>query len=767
MGRWCTVAGAVSLALARAAGAADAPPAQPQGVLTEISVTASKRGEQSVQDVPAAIQALGGEDLAASGAVSFQDFAGRVPSLSYQDLGPGDKKYVIRGITSSGPATVGVYYDEAVITAANAEDGGGRNADIALFDLDRVEVLKGPQGTLYGASSMSGTIRYITKKPVLDAFEGHVGAEYSNTTHGGDNYTINGTINLPIVDGRLALRATGWNVDYSGFIDMPRLPAGPKKGVNDSVTRGGRVTLRWQATDDLSVLATATTQTLTSGGSSRYTPPGATSFGNAAAGYPPVQGGDLVNTDLALSPWSERIKIFGITAEYTTHVGTLTATSNYFDRPIDYAFDSSPILFYFGVPIPGITLQPQERRIVSNEIRWASKLDGPVNFVAGAFNQDEKSDFSVAVVKTNAFGLANGPFSTSDADDALSNPNGNTFFGRYNNKRIKQYAAFGELTWQATDALSATLGVRYFHSKQTQVQETTHPFGGFGGTAPTGPLYADPRTDSKTTFKGNVAYKLADKSLVYVTASQGFRVGGTNSADIPFAQDIPRNYAPDSLWNYEIGAKTELLGGKLRLDGAVFVIDWKDIQVTGNDATGAFKYTTNAGKARVNGLEFSADAVLAEGLVASLNGSYTDAKLKSDQTNEFPASQNPSLGRSGDRLFNVPKFQGSLSLDWKRPVAAATTLDLRADVTYRGSTQTQFNDKQLNGDPNPFNVQLAAYTLVNLRAGIEHGPWTASVFAQNVTDKRAQVDAISSNQDPLARLTVRPRTIGLSINRSF
>src|SRR5712671_760197 len=206
-------------ALPGLAAAADAAPADNSAAatLSEVVVTADKRGEESIQSIPTTIQAISGDTLVRRGAVDFADFSGQVAGLSYDDLGPGDKKYVIRGVTSTGPATVGVYYDEAVITGSNSNDGGGRQPDIRLFDLDRIEVLKGPQGTLYGASSMSGTIRYITRKPVLDKFEGYVQAEGSNTSQGGGNYNFNGALNLPIVAGALAARLVGWTVQNSGF----------------------------------------------------------------------------------------------------------------------------------------------------------------------------------------------------------------------------------------------------------------------------------------------------------------------------------------------------------------------------------------------------------------------------------------------------------------------------------------------------------------------------------------------------------------------
>jgi iron complex outermembrane recepter protein len=757
-----SVAGLLSLPLLPAAAHAADP--EGSGGLEEVVVTAEKRGEQSTQDVPGAIQAISGSTLDKIGAQEFSDYATRVPSLSYADLGPGDKKYVIRGITSTGPATVGVYYDEAVITGANANDGGGRQPDIRLFDLDRVEVLKGPQGTLYGASSMSGTIRYITRKPDLDKFGGYVEGETSDTKAGSTNYGINGALNLPIVNDTLALRVTGWNVENSGYIDAVRIPAGTVKNNNDEKIRGGRLTLRWQAAENLNVLATTTTQTLHAGGSSRYTPAGFSSFADPTnPAQPTLPGGDLLNMDLSRSPWDEKINIFGLTAEYTAPLGTLTATSNYFDRDIDYAFDSSPILFFFGVPIPGITLQPQERRIVSSELRWASKLDGPVNFVVGAFMQNEKNDFRVEVVKIDPFGNPAGPFSGSDDDDALQHPDGNTFFGRVDNNKIKQYAGFGEITYTVTDNLTLTGGLRYFHSDQDSAQVTTHPFGGFGPNIPVG-VQTNSAIGKKTTYKLNASYKFDDARLVYATISEGFRVGGTNAADLPFASGIPPSFGPDKLRNYEIGAKTELLDRKLRLNGAIYRIDWTDIQVQAIDTTGAFPFTTNAGKARVNGVELEVNAILAPGLQLDFGGAFTDAKLTEDQP-FIP--NNPNLGKDGDRLPKVPRIQLDAGLSYTMPVTNGADLTLRADASHRGKTNTQFNAAADNTIPNGFNVPLDAYTLVNLRASVAWNDWTASLFAKNVFDERAQVDAIASDQDPLARITVRPRTIGIAISRTF
>ncbi len=725
-----------------------------QDGLSDIIVTANKRGAQSLQNVPISIQAVTGDTLAARGAISFIDFAGSVPSLQFNDLGPGDKKYIIRGVTSTGASTVGVYYDEAVITAANSNDGGGRNADIRLYDLERIEVLKGPQGTLYGASSMSGTIRFITNKPNLTEFGGNLTGEIGGTHKGGTNYNLHGTVNLPIVNDRLAIRLTGWYDDQSGYIDQVRIPAGRRNNVNNEQATGGRALIRWKPIDDFTLTGSATIQKLSSDSSSRYTPKGSVSF--SAPGYPAVPGGDLINTDLTLSPLDDKLHIYSLTGEYAASFGTITATTNWYDRSFDYSFDSSPILFFFGVPIPGITLQPQYRRVWSNEIRYASNFDGPFNIVVGGFLQREKSNFEVQVVKSNAFGEPNGPFSRLNEDDALSTPDGNTFFGRIDDQVLKQEALFGEITITPLEGLTGVVGARYFHSRQRADQETTHPFGGFSAS-PIGVL-TNESTDSKVTYKFNLSYRIDPTILVYGQAAQGFRVGGVNAADLPFTSNIPRGYTPDTLWNYEIGAKTQFFDNRLRANVAAYAIRWKDTQVRAVDATGAFPFTTNAGRVKIDGFEAEIDASLAKGLQLTLGGSYQNARLQDSQP---PIPNNPNLGFAGDKLPNVPKFQGNASLNYDFPVTGDFIGTLRGDLTYRGKTKTQFNTGS------PFNVPLDNYLLVDLRASLHNDVWSAAVFVRNLTDKRAQIDAIASDQDPLARITVRPRTVGLSVTRNF
>ncbi|MBL4602523.1 MAG: TonB-dependent receptor, partial [Emcibacteraceae bacterium] len=663
-----------------------------------ITVTASKRGAQLLREVPTSIQALSGNSLERAGIVEFADYATRVPGLSFQDLGPGDKEYVIRGTNSTGAAMVGVYYDEAIISANNANDGGGRNADIRLFDLERIEVLKGPQGTLYGASSMTGTIRIITKKPDATEISGYVASELSGTSEGGTNYNFNGAINLPIIEDKLAMRATGWKVDNSGFIDAPRIPSGPLENINNDKTSGARFQVRLTPNDDFTLLASATNQTTHSDGSSRFTPEGTMSFGDVGAGFPSIPGGDLINTDITRSPWDEEIQIYSLTGEYDLGNGTLVATTNWFERDIDFSFDSSPILFFFGVPIAGITYEPQSRRIWSNEIRYNSNYDGPFNFLVGGFYSKEKKDFDVQVLRSNGFGEINGPFSRLNSDDALSNADGNTFFGRFDNTQLRQYALFGEAFYEVTSDIIATVGIRHFNSKMNATQETTHPFGGFGPN-PEG-VVTNKFNDKKTTFKANLSWKPNDDMLVYANAAQGFRTGGLNQANLPFASGIPEGYGSDTLWSYEVGTKFSLMDNRVSIDLAAYLIDWSDIQVQALDDTGAFPFTTNAGKARVEGFEGTISAIVSEGVTFSAGASYQNARLTEDQPE-------PNTGLSGDRIANVPEITGNINIDVMQPINDKVDFIMNANISHRGGSQTDTA------------VTLDSYTTANIRAGIE------------------------------------------------
>ena len=779
--RVLALSAAIAAALAGPAAGAAGGSADNSG-LDEIVVTANKLNSQKVLDLPISIQAISGDSLQAGNVSEIMDVAGRIPGLSIQDLGPGDKKYVIRGINSTGDATTGVYYGEAVISGSNADDGGGFEPDIRLYDLDHVEVLRGPQGTLYGASSMSGTIRFIPKSPDLNNLGGYLTLEGSQTAHASGNYNFNGAVNLPVIDGVLAMRLVGWKVYKSGFVNQLRVGEGVTglvnvgtatkpnyqtasipgvgfvKGVNDDQVGGGRASIRFQPTDNLTIDANYTSQTETSGGSSRYTSPGVTAFHEAP--ITPVQGCDLCNTDVTLSPWSDNIKIFGLTVAYKTALGTVTGTTNQFNRTTDFTFDSTPVLVSFNVPVPAETLEPRTRKVNSSEIRFASELPSPVNFVAGVFREYESQNLAVQVITTGANGLVTGPFSTLTSADALDFPGvGNTFFGRTDTREDTQYAGFGEATWKITDAWTAVAGIRYFTEALNGVQTQTHPFGGFPGAPNLVPI-VDPReTFNKVTWKANLSYKFSEQLLGYGTVSTGFRSGGLNAVSEPF-EPIPAAYSPDSLTNFEVGAKGRLFDGMFDYQADVYFIKWDNIQVQETTADGAFVYQGNAGTARSKGVEFEFTARPIQYFSVSFAGSYQDAYL-TDGASTKQHRLNPTLGQTGDAIPNVPKLQLNLGLNYTAPLTGNWQAVAAADVTYRDAVNAYFASNI------KYDLGLAPYTLLNLRLGVINGPWTANLFARNLTNKRVQVSAINSSQDPDGLLTVQPRTIGVNLTRKF
>ncbi len=779
--RVLALSAAVAAALTGTAAVAASSAADTSGI-EEIVVTANKLNSQKVLDLPLSIQAISGDTLQAGNISGIMDVAGQIPGLSIQDLGPGDKKYVIRGINSTGDATTGVYYGEAVISGSNADDGGGFEPDIRLYDMDHIEVLRGPQGTLYGASSMSGTIRFIPKSPDLNNLGGYLTMEGSQTEHASGNYNFNGAVNLPIIDGVLALRLVGWKLYDSGYINQIRVGEGVTglvnmgtatnpnyqstpipgvgfvKGVNDDEVGGGRASIRFQPTDNLTIDANYTSQTETSGGSSRYTPAGVAAFNGGP--ITPVQGCDLCNTDVTLSPWSDNIKIFGLTVAYKTALGMVTGTTNQFNRTTDFTFDSTPVLVSFNVPVPAETLEPRTRKVNSSEIRFASDLPSPVNFVAGVYREHESQNLAVQVITTGANGLVTGPFSTLTSADALDFPGvGNTFFGRTDTREDTQYAGFGEATWKITDAWTAVAGIRYFTETLNGVQTQTHPFGGFPGAPNLVPIVDPQETFNKVTWKANLSYKFSEQLLGYGTVSTGFRSGGLNAVSEPF-EPIPSAYSPDSLTNFEVGAKGRLFDGMFDYQADVYFIKWDNIQVQETTADGAFVYQGNAGTAHSKGVEFEFTAHPIQYFSVSFAGSYQDTYLTQGAT-AAQYALNPTLGRTGDAIPNVPKFQLNLGLNYTAPLTGSWQGVAAADVTYRDAENAYFASNA------QYNIGLAPYTLLNLRLGVINGPWTANLFARNLTDKRAEVSAINSSQDPDALLTVRPRTVGINLTRKF
>ena len=400
-------------------------------VIDEMIVTSNKRGAFNAQDLAQAVYGFDGDSMDRKRQINFDEFAPVVPGLSFQDLGPGDKEYIIRGINGNGPSVVGVYFDEYVISANDQQDGGGKNAPIVMVDLERVEVLNGPQGTLYGANSMAGNIRFIPRKASTEAMDGYVSTDFSGTENGGFNYLIDGAVNIPMGD-KFAARLVGWREDNDGWIDQPRLQTGADtfgnaSDINTVETNGGRLLLTWNPTDNLSIDGLYLIQRMEVGGSSRFSAKGipvwtqisqpiqdlidSTVAADPTAenvSYAPIPGladftpnDDFQNTDITVNTRDDDVDLFGATANLGYDWGTFTVLGSYYKHEILYKFDSTPILSSFGVGVPGVTVQPQTYETTTAEARFASSFDGFFNFVGGVYYQKDENEFDVNVTTTD------------------------------------------------------------------------------------------------------------------------------------------------------------------------------------------------------------------------------------------------------------------------------------------------------------------------------------------------------------------------------
>lgn len=723
--------------------------------IEQIVVTAQKRGEQRLQEVPLAVQAVTGDQINAQVALELSDLASQISGLVVQDLGPGDRKYIIRGVNSTATAAVGVYYDEAPITARSKQDGGGRQADIELHDLARVEVLKGPQGTLYGASSSAGTIRYVPNRPDPTALDADVSGLLSTTEDGGENLHIDGMVNIPVVEDVFALRAVGWYTDEDGFIDNLLLD---NEDINSNEVSGGKLAGEWLINNDWTATLYGLRQDREVGGTSRQMPIKQDTFAAnqaafagalAAAGFGIPEARERTTQQYTITTWDEELTLVGGKLEWDSGPGSLLLAANYYERDIDFNFDSTPILLFFGVPVPAITAQPQSRETETLELRYSSALDGPVQFVVGGFLSREEKDFAVHVIATGPDGRTLGPF----------DPGGpNTLFGRDKTDELDQEAIFGEVEFLVNDALSFLLGARYYQFEINSRNRELQPFG--GAPAPSIIPTEFNVDDDKVTGKANVTYRFTEDALAYFTVSQGFRPGGTNDIAFipPGATPPPPGFGPDELINYEIGWKTAWLDNSLTFNGAVFWIDWEDLQTATFDPSSPFNVVRNAGEAEIRGIEFDLVSTPVDGLNLSLTGSFQDAEFASDVPGGSPTQP---FAVDGQPIPNVPEFQFGATGQYTWQAFGNANALVRLEWSYQDDRITAPNDPVSN-------VDLDSFSLLNAKIGLQTEQWDVSLFMKNLLDEEEAIfDAINTNQDPRGIITARPRTVGLQLGYRF
>jgi len=749
----------------------------PNQDLQEIVVTAEKR-ESTVQKTPISMTAISGEDLQAAGISDFTSVAQEVPGLSFKTSGPGQTEFEIRGLTSTGgeSPTVGFYLDDTVLTPAAMAQNGKAVIDPSLFDLNRVEVLRGPQGTLYGAGSMGGTIKLVTNQPDPTKFDINVESVDSGTASGGGfNHTENLMLNIPLMRDVIALRVVGTDKYVDGWIDRKVVNPFPPE-VNDSNTRGdvadapvtadyrhsnweqlqaGRVALLIKPSDALSITVGYMHQSLTQGALNLIDSPPLTE-----THYQPFD---------VPEPFEDKFDLSSLTVKYSFDAFQLVSASAYWDRQQNQTQDISEAMQdyiggFFGPPAnwPYGAAQPAPAsecaeiglatcygfgaasiteddytRQFSEELRLASTGNGPLQWLVGGYYSSFGATshvFSFYPVATDGF----------DADFGTTNLADN-----HRKVDIDQYAAFGEVSYLLPQNFKASVGARYYNYHSNSVTSVS----GVSANGTSNPLFGLAQ-NSGVTPKFDLAYIPDDNTTLYGTVSKGFRPGGPNSPiPVPPCPDAaPSQFGPDSVWNYELGEKLRFLDSRISVNGDVYYEDWTNVQQQVAPGCG-FKFTANAGKATVYGAELEVAVVVVPGIVLSQNFGYTHA------TNSTTL---PTAGIvSGERLLDVPEVTANTTVTYKQPLAEGMNLVGRINNSYIDSIQ----------DITFARNTLPAYDLVGLRGGVEKDRWTAFLFVDNLTNKEALLGdngALSANVNIFNRVaTNQPRTIGVDLNFKY
>ncbi|WP_174298481.1 TonB-dependent receptor [Sphingomonas bacterium] len=728
-----TLAGTIALSTGAAAqvqpqGQTAAPDSAP--IADDIVVTAQKRSE-SIQTVPLSITAVGSKEIDNLGARNFTDLLSSVPSLTAYQNGPGRSQIIIRGITSNSISedepqtqeTVGLYVDETPISVS------GFNPEQGLFDLERVEVLRGPQGTLYGAGAMSGAIRLITRKPDATRIEGRAEADLSFTDHGATNYDAKGVINLPIVRDKVALRVTGYYDRDGGYID--NIETG-ERNVNRNRALGGRAALRVTPTANLVVDLSAFHH-------------------NFRDGARPIDEGDYTRSYISRENSHYVYDVYNGTVNYDTGGPTLTSSTSYLAMHFINRRQLDKTLATITTDLHSALADQTSIGDFTQEVRIASPDASALRWLVGVYYNTRKRDY------LNAF-----PVPGIDAELGISSPNdfgAPTDFLFYGQQRIRvhQGAVFGEAGY-TLDRFTLTAGVRYFDWHEQYSLRSSGLFN--GGVTATGPRTL--KTDGFNP-KVNLTYKIDDQKLVYAQAAKGFRFGGINDvipqnvcatelAGIQRTGD-PSVYGPDKLWNYEIGTKTSFDNRRITINASGYLIKWKDIQ-TNRDLNCGFGFRENAGSLTSKGVELEATLKPVEGLTLSGGGAYTHSALDKDVPNLAAVA--------GDRAPYVPRWSGSTTANYVFPLRPGVRGLLWANYQYVGRRATEFDTAAAR------YRAMAAYGLLNLRVGAYIGETELSAFVRNATDSGGVLRALPATPfDFEGRIRVEPRTIGVTARSSF
>jgi outer membrane receptor protein involved in Fe transport len=780
---------AISAAGIAHAQQAQEPPKDPPKAekLESITVTATKR-ESSLVEVPFSINAQTQEDIQRSGAVTLEDLSRNVAGLAVQNLGPGQSQVSIRGVSSGQivrdqpgvKEQVGVYLDESAISLSLF------TPDIDLFDLARVETLRGPQGTLFGSGNIGGTIRYITNQPRLRYTEGLVEANVNTIADGGTGGSLKAAFNAPMGDAA-AMRLVAYATHYGGWVDA--LGPGGGKDVNKGDRTGGRLAFTFQPNANLTITPRLIYQKVTADGFNRqdefnlYANPYTTTVA-------PTTFEDNQQYLLQREKFEDKTTIADVVAKVGFRGFDLTSVTSYTDRSILVSRDASALTGSVSVdlafPTAGVLLPSRlndttELKSFTQELRLSSNGTGPLQWVAGAFYSDTDRTYAQRLPTPGYDAFTD---ATLGAGTSAAVANGFGPDSPYNADlpyNLKQTALFGEVSYDFTSQLTGTAGVRYYDYKEER-------------TFKTGGLFSDTSNQfDKTKADGYnprvlLAYRMAPGVIWNAQASKGFRLGGVNDPlNIPLCSDEDevifggyQRFKDETLWNYEVGVKMQQPGW--RFNAAAFHTSMKDLQVTLDAGSCSSRVVFNVPKAHSSGVEVE----LAWRPNDSLEFGFAGSALKAEFDSTVRDGNGNVLGgiREGNRLPSVPELQFTASVTYNFNLTGRDSY-VTASWQHVGSRFTQPSDQESNprtfthglpflGAPataaTTLDLELPKYNLLNLSAGMEfERGFSAVVYINNATDEKALLsfDRERGGRARLGFSTNQPRTIGVTLRKSF
>ena len=729
-----------------------------------IIVTATKR-EEAILDIPQSVTVVGGDTLERQHATTFQDYLSQIPGLSMEQDNPGESRLVLRGVNTGGvSSTVAVYVDETPFgSSTGLVNGAVLAGDFDTFDIDRVEVLRGPQGTLYGASSLGGVLKFVTTAPKLGTFaaRGRAGIEFVDG--GGTGYNFSGMANAPLGD-IAAVRGSGFFRKNAGWINAQGadanflgIPSLDGENINESKVWGGRGSVLVKPTEELSIRLTAIGQHIESDAPNQVEVD--------PEDFEPIDG-KFRQTVFFEQPNEMDYRLYSGVVDYDFGWASLVSATSFGKSDQKFSLDAVPILgttlnFLFGPlnpggPFAGLKMtdniigpfqnQKTELTKFTQEVRLASPSNDTFEWMVGGYYTHEEGLIDQFIGAVN---YANGqPLGIPLLDDLAEL----TLESDY-----KEIAGFANVTWHVTDRFDISGGGRFAKNDQSATQASS------GNPFVVGPP-AEFTTDSDEsvfTYSVSPRFELSDNTAIYARISKGYRPGGPNVLPSTAGADVPRTFDSDSLTSYEAGLKHDL-GRRLSLDISAYHLKWKDIQLI--TLIDNFNVNINGGTAVSNGIEGSLLLRPMTGLQLGVNAAWIDAHLTSDTTPEVG-------GQDGDDLPWVPKLSFALNADYEWKLSDTVTAFVGGTLAYTGKQRDNF--VLFGASP---QRRIPDYAIIDLRAGVEFDRFTVDAYVKNLTNTEGVgslaelTDQIGGNilpQQAIRASLTRPRTIGLSLTAGF